>query len=98
MEVKNMHSGICNSLAGARVPRFPCSKFRSTRDTPKRERGDTTQIPAKAGISLFHPSNCHSSEGWNLLNLMKFRLSLFHPSNCHPIIIGSSEGWNLLNS
>ena len=31
-----MHSGICNSLAGARVPLVPCSKFRSTRDTPAR--------------------------------------------------------------
>jgi hypothetical protein len=30
---------------------------------------DTNQIPAKAGISLFHPMGCHSSESWNLLNI-----------------------------
>jgi hypothetical protein len=30
---------------------------------------DTNKIPAKAGISTFHPMGCHSSESWNLLNI-----------------------------
>jgi hypothetical protein len=35
-------------------------------------------IPAKAGISLFHPMGCHSSERWNLLNPQKIPFQAFH--------------------